>query len=177
MSTMKKPLPDLRHLLIYAMLGALMFTSKKIMESLPNIHLLGLLIMAYTLVYRVYALIPIYIYIILDGIFMGFAPFWLPYLYIWAVLWGVTMLLPKRMPKGVAAVVYALVCGLHGLAFGLLYAPAQAILFRLSWNATLAWIAAGFPFDLIHGISNFCAGLLVLPLSLLLRQLEDRTVR
>lgn len=175
MRTAKKPLFDLRHLLIYAMLGAIMFASKKIMESLPNIHLLGLLIMAYTLVYRVYALIPIYIYVILDGMFLGFAPAWLPYLYIWAILWGVTMLLPKKMPKGVAVVVYAIVCGLHGLGFGLLYAPAQMLLFHLTPKATLAWVAAGFPFDLIHGIGNFCAGLLVLPLSSLLRQLEDRT--
>lgn len=176
MTMRKKPLLDLRHLLIFAMLGAMMFASKKIMESLPNIHLLGLLIMAYTLVYRAYALLPIYIYVLLDGIFLGFNPAWLPYLYIWAILWGVTMLLPKRMPNGVAVVVYALVCALHGLSFGLLYAPAQMLLFHLSPKATLAWIAAGFPFDLTHGISNFCTGLLVLPLSNLLRQLEQRLI-
>lgn len=170
----KKNYLDLRHLLIYAMLGALMFATKKVMEVLPNIHLLGMLIMVYTLTYRKYALIPLYIYVLLDGIFMGFAPFWLPYLYIWAVLWGVTMLLPKRMPKAVAVPVYAVVCALHGLCFGILYAPVQALLFHLNWNATLAWIASGFPFDLIHGISNFCVGLLIVPLTALLRKLENR---
>lgn len=170
----KKNYLDLRHLLIYAMLGALMFATKKVMEVLPNIHLLGMLIMVYTLTYRKYALIPLYIYVLLDGIFMGFAPFWLPYLYIWAVLWGVTMLLPKRMPKAVAVPVYAVVCALHGLCFGILYAPVQALLFHLNRNATLAWIASGFPFDLIHGISNFCVGLLIVPLTALLRKLENR---
>lgn len=170
----KKNYLDLRHLLIYAMLGALMFATKKVMEVLPNIHLLGLLIMVYTRTYRKYALIPLYIYVLLDGIFMGFAPFWLPYLYIWAVLWGITMLLPKKMPKAVAVPVYAVVCALHGLCFGVLYAPVQALLFHLNWQSTLAWIAAGFPFDLIHGISNFCTGLLIVPLTALLQKLENR---
>lgn len=169
-----KPL-DLRHLILYALLGAILFSTKKVMELLPNIHLLGLLIMSYTLVYRKYALIPLYIYVLLDGIFAGFAPWWLPYLYIWTVLWAVTMLLPKRMPKAVAVTVYAAVCALHGLCFGILYAPAQALLFHLSWKGTLAWIAAGFPFDFIHGISNACTGLLILPLTALLQKSENRS--
>jgi hypothetical protein len=36
---------------------------------------------------------------------------------------------------------------------------------------TLIWIASGAPFDVIHGISNFAAGLLVLPLSELITKL------
>jgi energy-coupling factor transport system substrate-specific component len=36
----------------------------------------------------------------------------------------------------------------------------------------LAWIAAGLPFDLMHGIGNLFAGLLILPLSELLLKLE-----
>ena len=164
---------DLRHLLIYAMLGTVLFVSKKAMEGLPNIHLLGLLITVYTLVYRKYALIPLYIYVFLDGIFAGFAPWWLPYLYIWTVLWGAIMLLPKRMPPVLAVPVYAVVCGLHGLCFGILYAPMQALLYHLSWKATVLWVASGFPFDLIHGISDFCAALAVLPLCKILDKLEQ----
>lgn len=168
---------NLRHLLIYAMLGALLFASKKLMEALPNIHLLGLLIMTYTLVYRKYALIPLYLYVLLDGLFAGFAAWWMPYLYIWTVLWGVTMLLPRRIKPAIATPVYALVCGLHGLCFGILYAPMQALLFHLNWQGTLAWIASGFPFDVTHGISNFCVGLLIVPLTALLQKLENQTYR
>ena len=47
------------------MLGALLFGSKIIMEALPNIHLLGMLIMVYTIAFRLKALIPIYIYVII----------------------------------------------------------------------------------------------------------------
>jgi uncharacterized membrane protein YgdD (TMEM256/DUF423 family) len=156
----------------FAMLGTLMFCSKLVMEALPNIHLLGMLTMVYTLVYRKKALIPIYIYVVLNGAFAGFNAWWVPYLYIWTVLWALTMLLPKNMPRWLAAAVYPLLCGLHGFAFGALYAPAQAIMFGLDLEGMLAWIVAGLPFDLIHGVGNFAVGLLVLPLSTLLAKLE-----
>ncbi len=163
---------DLRHLAIYAMLGAVMFASKLLLELLPNIHLLGMLVMVFTLVYRKYALIPIYVYVLLNGIFAGFAPWWIPYLYLWAVLWGVTMLLPKTMKPAIAAPVYMLVCAFHGLFFGTLYAPAQALLFGMSFKATLAWIVAGLPFDALHAVGNLVAATLILPLITLLRRME-----
>ena len=161
-----------RDMAIFAMLGALMFCSKLAMEALPNLHLLGALTMVYTIVYRYRALIPVYIYVILNGAFAGFNLWWMPYLYIWTILWGITMLLPRRMPRGVAAVVYPLICGIHGFAFGALYAPAQALMFGLDFKGMLAWIVAGLPFDLIHGAGNFAIGLLILPLSKLLYRLE-----
>ena len=54
---------------IFAMLGTLMFTSKIIMEVLPNIHLLGMLTMVYTVTFRTKALIPIYIYVLINGVY------------------------------------------------------------------------------------------------------------
>ena len=163
-----------RELAIFAMLGAIMYTSKMIMEFAPNIHLLGTLTMAYTLVYRKKALYAIYTYVFLNGALGGFNSWWIPYLYVWTILWGVTMLLPKNMPKKIRPVVYMIVCALHGFAFGILYAPAQALLYGLSFEATLAWIASGFPFDCIHGISNFFCGTLILPIVSILKLLENR---
>lgn len=153
------------------MLGAIMFCSKIVMEALPNIHLLGMLTMVYTLVFRRKALIPIYVYVMLNGLYGGFSMWWVPYLYIWTVLWGVTMILPKNMPKKIAYFVYPLVCGFHGLAFGLLYAPAQALFYGFGLKQTIAWIVAGLPFDVIHGAGNFVTGLLIVPLSVLLGKL------
>lgn len=158
--------------MIFAMLGAVMFASTYVMKVLPNIHLLGMLIMVLTLVYRQRALIPLYIYVFLEGLFGGFALWWIPYLYIWTVLWGVTMLLPRRMPAKVAVPVYMLVCALHGLTFGLLYAPAQMLLFGLPLRSVPAWLAAGLPFDLLHAAGNLATGTLIVPLAKLLQRLE-----
>ena len=60
-----------RETAVYAMLGALMFCSKIIMEILPNIHLLGMLTMTYTIVFRKKALIPVYIYVLINGLYAG----------------------------------------------------------------------------------------------------------
>ena len=159
---------------IFAMLGALMFCSKIIMEAFPNIHLLGMLTMAFTLTFRAKALIPIYIYVMLNGLFVGFNAWWIPYLYIWTILWGVTMLLPQRMPKWLGYIVYPVVCSLHGFLFGILYAPAQAIFFGLDFQEMLVWIAGGALFDTMHGISNFIVGFLVMPFALLLTKLSKK---
>ena len=156
------------------MFGVLMLTSKIVMEAVPNVHLLGMFTMLLTVVYRRRALYPIYTYVLLNGVYAGFASWWLPYLYIWTVLWGVVMLLPKNMPRKAAAVVYPLVCALHGLAFGTLYAPLQALMYGYDWRGMLTWISLGFPMDVLHAVGNLAAGLLILPLSDLLRKLNVR---
>ena len=164
----------IREMAIFSMLGAVMYASKLIMEFAPNIHLLGTFIVAFTVVYRAKALYPIYIFIFLTGMFSGFATWWLPYLYIWTVLWGIVMLLPKKMPKPVQPFVYMAVCALHGFLYGTLYAPAQALLFGLSFKSMIAWIVAGLPWDFAHGVSNFFCGILIVPIITVLR-LAERT--
>ena len=162
-----------REIAIFGMLGAVMYVSKIIMEWIPNVHLLGMLTMAYTLVYRRKALYPIYVYVFLNGALVGFNTWWIPYLYIWTVLWAVTMLLPKK----IAPIIYMIVCALHGFGFGILYAPSQALLYGFSFEQTLAWIASGFPFDIIHGISNFFCGMLIVPIASVLKILERNSVQ
>ncbi len=159
---------------IFAMLGTLMFCSKLLTELLPNIHLLGMFTVLFTVVFRVKALVPIYVFVFLTGLYAGFSAWWVPYLYIWTVLWGMAMLIPRRMPSTWGHIVYPIVCGVHGFAYGTLYAPAQAVMFGLDFNQTLIWIAAGLQFDVIHGVSNIFAGLLITPLALLLKKLLQR---
>ena len=157
-----------KEMTLFGMLGAVMYCSKIFMEFLPNIHLLGVFTIAFTIVYRKKALYPIYVYVMLNGLFAGFNMWWIPYLYLWTVLWGVTMLLPKNTPR----FVYVLVCGAHGFLYGTLYAPAQAIMFGLSFKGMIAWIVAGLPYDCVHGIGNLCVGILIAPIVTLLRKLD-----
>lgn len=166
-----------RELAVFSMLGALMYASKLLMEVAPNIHLLGVFTVAFTVVYRKKALYPIYIYVLLNGLFCGFAAWWIPYLYIWTLLWGVVMLLPTRMPKPVRPFVYMSVCALHGLLFGTLYAPAQAILFGLDFKGMVSWIIAGLPWDFLHGVSNFFCGILIMPIIAALGYAEKNAER
>ena len=156
---------SIREMAVFSMLGAIMFLSKILMEALPNIHLLGTLTMTYTLVYRKKALIPLYIYVILNGVYAGFSLWWVPYLYIWTVLWAAIMLLPKRIPKWLYFSIIPIICALHGFSFGVLYAPTQALFYGYNLEEMIAWISMGFYFDIIHGVSNFAMGFLVYPVS------------
>ena len=160
----------LREIIIFALLGVIMFISYLIMVGLPNIHLVGVFTIAFTVVYRRKALYPIFVFVLLSIVYGGF--YMWPYFYLWVVLWGIVMLLPKKMPDAVAAVVYIIVCGLHGLLFGTLYAPAQALMFGLNFEQMLAWIVAGLPYDLIHMFGNLIAGVLILPIVKILKIVE-----
>jgi hypothetical protein len=161
-----------KELTVFAMLGTIMYASKVIMEAIPNVNLLGVFVISFTVVYRKKALYPIYTYVLLNGLFCGFATWWIPYLYIWTVLWGAVMLLPKNMPKVIQPVVYMLVCSFFGFLFGTLYAPAQAVLFGLNLKGMIAWIIAGLPWDFIHGVSNFFCGILIMPIISTVRFVE-----
>lgn len=165
-----------REMTVFAMLGAIMYVSKIIMEFAPNIHLLGVFTIAFTVVYRKKALYPIYIYVFIQGAFHGFATWWIPYLYIWTVLWAIVMLLPKNMPKKIQPIVYMFVCAMHGFFFGTLYAPVQAILFGFNFQKMIAWIIAGLPWDFMHGVSNFFCGILIMPVIAVLRLAERNTI-
>ena len=84
------------------------------------------------------------------------------------------MLLPKRIPAKMRPLVYMLLCAAHGFLFGTLYAPAQALLYGLSFRGMIAWIVAGLPWDFVHGVSNFFCGILIVPIVTLLRKLEKQ---
>ena len=150
-----------------------MYASKLIMEFAPNVHLLGVFTIAFTVVYRKKALYPIYTYVLLNGMFSGFATWWIPYLYLWTVLWGVVMLLPRNMSNKMQTIVYMIVCAAHGFLFGTLYAPAQAILYGLDFKGMIAWIVAGLPWDFVHGVSNFFCGILIMPIISVLRMAQN----
>ena len=156
---------SIREIAIFSMLGALMVASKLAMDLLPNIHLIGVFICAITVVYRKKALYPIYVFVFLEGLLNGFGLWWIPYLYIWTLLWLAVMIIPKRVSAKARPLVLMVLCSVHGFLYGTLYAPAQALLFGLNFRQTVAWIIAGLPYDCIHGISNLVCGTLILPIA------------
>jgi energy-coupling factor transport system substrate-specific component len=86
------------------------------------------------------------------------------------------MLLPKNINPKIQPIIYMIVCSLHGFLFGTLYAPAQALFFNLDFEGTIAWIIAGLPYDLIHGVSNFICGLLIVPIISVLKKVDNYAI-
>lgn len=168
----------IQEMTMFSMFGALMYCSKIVMEWAPNVHLIGMFTMVFTLTYRAKGLIPVYVFVFVTGLYSGFNLWWVPYLYIWTVLWGVTMMLPKKMKNKTAAIVYPVVCAMHGICFGLLYSPSQMLFWGYNFKQTVAWVISGFfPWDVIHGIGNFAAGFLILPLVNILRKIDKNAYR
>ena len=79
-SEQKNKKANVKEIAIFGMLGALMYASKVLMEILPNIHLIGVFIIAITVVYRKKALYPLYLFVFLTGLLNGFGTWWIPYL-------------------------------------------------------------------------------------------------
>ncbi len=171
---MQKRFLTVSEIALFSMLGALTFGAQVVMEVFPNVHLTGMFVILYTVLFRKKALVPIYLYVFLVGIRWGFGLAWIPYLYLWLILWGMIMLIPQKTPRKWKIVLYSVAGGLFGLLFGTFYAPAQALLFGLNFKQTLLWIAAGFPWDVVHGIGNAVFSTLVVPLSIVLKKVLKR---
>ena len=99
-SRRKKALLTIYEIAVFGMLGALMMVSDLLMNIIPNVHLVGVTIVVLTVLYRWKALFPIYVYVLLIGLSEGMGAWWLPYLYVWTILWGMVRLLPKKCPSG-----------------------------------------------------------------------------
>ncbi len=163
------------YLVLFSMLGSLMYVSQLIMAALPNIHLIGMFTVSLTIVFRSRALIPIYLFVALSGLGCGFNYLWTPYLYVWAILWALSMLIPRSAPKWLLCVICPMLCSLHGFLFGALSAPIIALISGFDLDAMIAWIIAGFPFDIPHGIGNAVAGLLIVPFAELMKNLLKKS--
>jgi len=156
---------SVKEIAIFAVISAIMYISKLLMQGLPNIHLLGVIIVSTTIIFSKKAVYPIYGYVFLEGIFGGFSAWWIPYLYIWTLLYFVILLEMKIFRKTsfkIQIIIFSITCAIHGLLFGILYTPIWALITGMNAKTTLAWIASGFIFDVYHGIGNLILCLLLI---------------
>ncbi|MBQ8254687.1 MAG: hypothetical protein IJY94_04205 [Clostridia bacterium] len=168
-----KHVKKIEEMILFALFGAIMYLTAQI-DIVPNMHPLTLFIAAFTVVYRFKALIPIYIYVFLEGLMGGFGIWWYPNLYIWTFLWLLVMLIPKNLNEVAAGIIITVLSTLHGIGFGLLYMPYQCyVFFKGNWDFAYIWLLNGLPFDVLHALGNLVSSLLTIPLVLLLCKLGN----
>ena len=176
MSKYRKSLQTVRELVLFALFGAMMYLSAQI-DLIPNVHPLTLFIAAFTAVYGVKGLIPVMVYVFLEGLYGGFNTWWIPYLYSWPLLWLLFFLIPRtqRLKEEMAGILITVISGLHGIGFGLFYLPVDCYtMFKGNWDAAWLWYLKGIPFDVSHMIGNLASSLLAIPLIRLLCRLEGK---
>lgn len=139
-----------------ALFGAALNVAKWALAFLPNVELVSLLIIVYTLAFGRDAFWMILVFNLMEGIQWGFGLWWVSYLYTWPALMAVVLLL-KRILKE-EFLLWAVVSGLFGLAFGAFFAAAYLPV-GISYAVTY-WVS-GLPWDVWHGICNFILMLLL----------------
>jgi len=144
-----------KELVLIALLSALLLVAQVGLAFLPNIEVVSLLVILYTLFFKKKTLYIIYIFALLEGLIYGFGIWWLMYLYVWTILWGITVLLKNEK----SPVIWAFISGFFGLFFGTLCSVPYFITGGVSMG--ISWIIAGLQMDIIHGISNFVVTLLL----------------
>lgn len=166
----KRPLA-IRDLVLMGLFSAILFGVQLAFAFLPNVELVSLLIILYTRHLKYRALPVIYVFVVLEGLVFGFGIWWFIYLYIWAVLFAMTMMMQKNQS----------LLGWRYFPEGSGFASVRWVRFLISFlsgpQAAFAWFVAGIPFDIAHGIGNFLACLVLFkPLDYLLARLEHQRI-
>lgn len=137
-----------KEIVIMGMMTAVAFASQIAMSFLPNIEIVTLLFILYTLVLGKKVFLVIYAFVLLEGIFYGFGLWWLNYLYIWAILAIVVLIFRKQE----SVWFWSILSGFYGLAYGALCAVIY--LFIGGMNTAFAYWVSGLGFDVTHCIGN-----------------------
>ena len=154
-----------REMVLFSILGAMTFAAKYVMSFLPNIEPASLMVMLFAVVFGKKWVYPTYLYVAMEILFYGINLWSINYLYIWAVL-AVVALLLKDMQSAFG---WAIVSGVFGLLFGVLCGIVDVFIGGVSYAVT-KWVS-GIPFDIAHCFGNFFIALVMFnPLRKLLEQ-------
>lgn len=142
-------------MVVQALLGAILLVVQVALAPLPNIELVSILVLVYSLTFGVKALSAIYVFVIIEGLIYGFGIWWIHYLYIWTILWAAVMLFK---PFG-SWLFWTLLLGIYGFSFGALCAISY--LFMGGPGAALSYWISGIPYDILHCLGNVVSGLVL----------------
>lgn len=160
--TQSKKLSFLKQAVFFGIYSALIIVLKEIMSGLPNIEPVTVLLIPLTLTFGIKALLPTYVFVVIEIVFYGINLWNISYLYVWALLVLIVMLLSpihrfidkkcgKKAPLW-QTVLWTAVAALYGIAFGTLCSVPS--FFTLGVGGAISWIISGIPFDISHCIGN-----------------------
>lgn len=158
-----------RDIVLVALLSAILVGCKEVLAFLPNVEIVTLMIILYTLHFQHLTLYIIYIFAGIQCCLYGINVYAVSYFYVWTLLYIAVRLLK---PVGSFAL-WTILAVIFGLLFGTLCSPIYLLIG--GWKMALSWIAAGLSFDLIHGFGNLVAMLvLFIPLDRLFCKLKEK---
>ncbi len=145
----------IKELTVLAMLSTILIILKVALAGLPNIELITLLIMLYTLHFGRKVLYIIYVFVFIEMCIYGPGIWTINYLYIWTLLALLVWLFRDKKEL----MFWAFVAGFFGLFFGAL--TALPYLFIGGFPLALAYWVQGLLYDVIHFAGNFVSVLIL----------------
>lgn len=133
-----------------ALLSAVLYVAKMALEFLPNMELISLLVILFTLVYGKEVFLIIAVFNLFEFIQWGFGTWWVSYLYVWPLLGIITLLLKNLIKE--EFLVWSIVSGIFGLTFGSLFA---LVYIPIDGAYALSYWISGLPWDVWHAVWNF----------------------
>jgi len=157
---------------VLALCAALLVVSKYALSFVPyNIEAVSLMTVIITLAYGWLALLPVFVFVLLEGFLYGFGLWW----YFWLLAWPLLVLLAQLFKPICrrSAPAWAILLGVYGLAFGALYALVTFVVGGM--GGFFAVWTAGLLFDVLHCVGNVVLCLVLFtPLSKLFFRLTGR---
>jgi len=130
-------------------MSAALSAGKFALSFLPNIEVVTLLIILYSIYFGKKAILSVFIFIVIESVLWGFGLWTIMYIYIWPGLVYLALVFRSKNQ----AFFWALFAGIFGLIYGGLCSLVYFVINGA--NAGAAWWIAGIPFDIVHGMSNF----------------------
>lgn len=145
---------------------ALLEASKLALDMLPNVEVVTLLFIVYTIFFGRKTFLVAVGFTVIECFLKGFNVWSIMYLYIWPLL---IILVSVADRHKVGYVFYCILSGFFGLFFGLFCSIPY--LFIGGWTMAVTWWISGIPYDVIHCVSNFVLCLLLFkPLHAVMRK-------
>lgn len=144
-----------KDIVLIGMLGALLVVVQVGLAVIPNVELVSILVIIYTLRYDKKAIYMIYIFALLEGLLYGFGLWWIMYLYVWTIL----SLITRLFRNNTSNIFWAILSGLYGLSFGALCSIPYFFIGGI--HTAFAYWVSGIPFDITHCIGNFVIALVL----------------
>lgn len=142
----------IHRIILVGLLSALLVVVQVSLSAIPNVELVSFLLLVYAITLPLSMALSIsLIFSTLQMVIWGFGDWVVGYYWIWS-FWVIIVFITKQM-NGTNEFRWAIVSGLWGFLFGMLFAINQGIFY--GFNYSIAYWIKGISFDIIHAISNY----------------------
>ena len=164
---MKKTGITTKDIAVMGVMTATIEAAKLALSFVPNVELVTLLVILYSINFGKKALPAIFAFVGIECLIWGLGLWVIMYLYIWPLLSIVVQIFRKQK----SVWFWSILAGIYGVLFGALCSIPYFFIGGI--RTAVTWWISGIPYDILHGISNFIVCfILYYPLTKVLNKVE-----